>query len=79
MANDADVQGLAVIKGHGYEVVVTLGTGFGTAFFISGRLLPHMEFAHVDFAKERIVQRAPRRARSQEGRRQEVEQAGPQR
>jgi polyphosphate glucokinase len=52
VANDADVQGLAVIKGHGFEVVVTLGTGFGTAFFISGRLLPHMEFAHVDFAKE---------------------------
>jgi polyphosphate glucokinase len=51
VANDADVQGLAVIKGHGYEVVVTLGTGFGTAFFISGRLLPHMEFAHVDFEK----------------------------
>ncbi|HEY6472634.1 MAG TPA: ROK family protein [Acidimicrobiales bacterium] len=51
VANDADVQGLAVIKGHGYEVVVTLGTGFGTAFFLSGRLLPHMEFAHVDFEK----------------------------
>ena len=51
VANDADVQGAAVIKGHGYEVVVTLGTGFGTAFFISGRLLPHMEFAHVDFEK----------------------------
>jgi polyphosphate glucokinase len=51
VANDADVQGAAVISGHGYEVVVTLGTGFGTAFFISGRLLPHMEFAHVDFRK----------------------------
>jgi polyphosphate glucokinase len=51
VANDADVQGAAVIKGHGYEVVITLGTGFGTAFFLSGRLLPHMEFAHVDFRK----------------------------
>jgi polyphosphate glucokinase len=51
VANDADVQGAAVIAGHGYEVVVTLGTGFGTAFFLSGRLLPHMEFAHVDFRK----------------------------
>jgi len=29
--------------------VVSLGSGFGTAFFISGGLLPHMEFAHVDF------------------------------
>jgi polyphosphate glucokinase len=52
VANDADVQGAAVVKGHGYEVVITLGTGFGTAFFISGRLLPHMEFAHVDFRKD---------------------------
>jgi polyphosphate glucokinase len=51
VANDADVQGAAVIEGHGYEVVITLGTGFGTAFFLSGRLLPHMEFAHVNFQK----------------------------
>ena len=28
--NDADVQGLAVIKGKGLELVCTLGTGFGT-------------------------------------------------
>jgi polyphosphate glucokinase len=52
VANDADVQGLAVIKGHRFEVVVTLGTAFGTAFFLSGRLLPHMEFAHINFAKD---------------------------
>jgi polyphosphate glucokinase len=51
VANDADVQGAAVVKGHGYEVVITLGTGFGTAFFMDGRLMPHMEFAHVDFEK----------------------------
>jgi polyphosphate glucokinase len=51
VANDADVQGAAVIKGHRYEAVVTLGTGFGTSFFLSGRLLPHMEFAHVNFQK----------------------------
>jgi polyphosphate glucokinase len=52
VANDADVQGAAVVKGVGYEVVITLGTGFGTAFFMDGRLMPHMEFAHVDFAKD---------------------------
>jgi polyphosphate glucokinase len=66
VANDADVQGAAVIKGHGYEVVVTLGTAFGTAFFLSGRLLPHMEFAHVNFQKsqtfnERIGEPARKR------------------
>jgi polyphosphate glucokinase len=51
VANDADVQGAAVVSGKGFEAVVTLGTGFGTAFFMDGRLLPHMEFAHVDFRK----------------------------
>jgi polyphosphate glucokinase len=51
VANDADVQGAAVVDGKGFEVVITLGTGFGTAFFMDGRLLPHMEFAHVDFRK----------------------------
>ena len=51
VANDADVQGAAVVDGKGFEVVVTLGTGFGTALFMDGRLLPHMEFAHVDFRK----------------------------
>lgn len=45
--NDADVQGLAVIKGKGLELVCTLGTGFGTAWFRDGELLPHMDLAHL--------------------------------
>ena len=45
--NDADVQGLAVIRGKGLELVCTLGTGFGTAWFRDGELLPHMELAHM--------------------------------
>jgi len=49
VANDADVQGAAVVQGKGFEAVVTLGTGFGTAFFMDGRLLPHFEFAHQEF------------------------------
>jgi polyphosphate glucokinase len=49
VANDADVQGAAVVQGKGFEAVVTLGTGFGTAFFMDGRLLPHFEFAHLEF------------------------------
>jgi len=49
VANDADVQGSAVVSGEGIEVVITLGTGFGTALFEHGRLLPHMEFAHHPF------------------------------
>jgi polyphosphate glucokinase len=52
VANDADVQGAAVVQGTGLELVITLGTGFGTAFFMDGRLLPHEEFAHVDFRQD---------------------------
>jgi polyphosphate glucokinase len=46
VVNDADMQGLGVVSGKGYEIVVTLGTGFGTAFLYNGVLLPHMELAH---------------------------------
>jgi polyphosphate glucokinase len=51
VANDADVQGAAVIAGSGFELVLTLGTGFGTAAFYDGTLLPHLEFAHHAFRK----------------------------
>jgi polyphosphate glucokinase len=51
VANDADVQGAAVVKGDGFEAVITLGTGFGTAFFMNGNLMPHLEFAHLEFRK----------------------------
>ncbi len=46
LANDADMQGLAVIRGKGLEFVITLGTGFGTAWFRDGELMPHMEIGH---------------------------------
>lgn len=51
VANDADVQGLAVVAGTGLELVITLGTGFGTAVFLDGQLLPHLEIAHQPFRK----------------------------
>ena len=51
VANDADVQGSAVVSGKGLELVITLGTGVGTALFYDGRLLPHLEFAHHPFRK----------------------------
>jgi polyphosphate glucokinase len=43
--NDAEVQGYGAIKGNGLELVITLGTGLGTAFYRDGILMPHMEFA----------------------------------
>lgn len=51
VANDADMQGLAVVKGKGVELVITLGTGFGTALYLDGRLAPHLELAHHPFRK----------------------------
>lgn len=51
VANDADVQGLAVVGGAGLELVLTLGTGFGTAHFLDGALMPHLEIAHQPFRK----------------------------
>ena len=38
VANDADVQGSAVVSGEGFEVVITLGTGLGTAFFLASTI-----------------------------------------
>jgi len=51
--NDADMQGLAAIKGKGVEMVITLGTGFGTALFNDGKLQVHLEIAHHPFKKEK--------------------------
>lgn len=52
LLNDADVQGLAAIRGDGLELVCTLGTGFGTAWFRDGELLPHMDLAHLTVRKK---------------------------
>ena len=49
--NDADMQGYAAVRGKGVEMVITLGTGFGSSIFLDGRLGPHMEFAHHPFRK----------------------------
>ena len=46
IVNDADMLGLGIINGKGFEMVITLGTGFGTAFLMDGMLLPHLELAH---------------------------------
>ena len=46
LINDAEMQGLAVIEGKGLELVLTLGTGAGTALMRDGELMPHLELAH---------------------------------
>jgi len=51
VVNDADMQGLGIVSGKGLEMVITLGTGFGTALLVDGQLMPHLELAHHPFAK----------------------------
>jgi polyphosphate glucokinase len=52
--NDADAAGLAEMEfgaGRGQPgtvIVLTLGTGIGSAIFHGGRLLPNTEFGHVE-------------------------------
>ncbi|RFM29496.1 ROK family protein [Deminuibacter soli] len=53
LVNDADQLGLGVASGKGFELVVTLGTGFGTAVLMDGYLLPHLELAHHPISKGR--------------------------
>jgi polyphosphate glucokinase len=48
MANDADVQGLGCIRGRGIELVITLGTGFGSVIFVDGQRI-HLEIGHHPF------------------------------
>lgn len=52
VANDADIQGYGVINGQGVELVVTLGTGFGSALFSEGVLVPNVELGHHPFEKK---------------------------
>lgn len=51
VANDADIQGLGAIAGKGVELTITLGTGFGSALFVDGKLVPNLEAGHHPFRK----------------------------
>lgn len=51
LINDADQQALGIISGKGFEIVLTLGTGFGTSLTYDGELLPHLELAHFPISK----------------------------
>jgi polyphosphate glucokinase len=51
LVNDAELVGLAVAEGKGFEVVLTLGTGLGAALFDDGRLLPKLELSQAPFVR----------------------------
>ncbi len=60
--NDADMQGLGAIAAKGVELVITLGTGFGSALFMDGKLVPNMEMGHHPFRKGETFEQQLRRA-----------------
>jgi polyphosphate glucokinase len=70
VANDADVHGMGAIEGRGVELVVTLGTGVGTALFVDGRLVPNLEIGQHPLRKRRSYEDLlGERARRRTGRR----------
>ena len=68
VANDADIQGWGAISGEGVELVITLGTGFGSALFVDGKLVPNLEMGHHPFRKgETYEEQLGREALDKEG------------
>lgn len=59
--NDADVAGVAEVKfGIGKDVegtviLITIGTGLGSAVFLDGQLIPNTEFGHVYLKGHKVV------------------------
>lgn len=71
--NDADAAGLAEMRfgaGRGVPgtvLVLTLGTGIGSAPFIDGRLLPNTEFGHLQLHGASAELHAAARVRVEQG------------
>ena len=62
VVNDADMQGMGAIAGHGVELVFTLGTGFGSALFLNGNLVPNLEMGHHEFRNKETYEQQLGRA-----------------
>lgn len=69
VANDADMAGLAEMrlgagKGRlGVVLIVTLGTGIGSALFVDGKLVPNTELGHLEIRGKDAEKRAAESAR----------------
>jgi len=67
--NDADVAGMAEMRlgagrgRRGVVVVLTLGTGIGSALFVDGALVPNTEFGHLEINGRKAEQWASERVR----------------
>jgi polyphosphate glucokinase len=72
VGNDADVAGLAEMTfGAGKDqsgtvIMLTLGTGIGTAIFSNGHLLPNTEFGHLEMNGKDAEYRASDAARQRQ-------------
>jgi polyphosphate glucokinase len=71
--NDADAAGMAEMtfgagRGRGGTVIVlTFGTGIGSALFIDGRLLPNTELGHLELHGHDAEKRASSQVKEDEG------------
>lgn len=71
--NDADAAGVAEVRfgetrtSKGVVVLLTFGTGIGSALFIDGRLVPNTEFGHIEVDGMDGEKRAAASARENEG------------
>jgi polyphosphate glucokinase len=69
--NDADAAGVAEVafgagKGvRGTVLLLTLGTGIGSALFIDGNLVPNTEFGHIQIRGKEAEKRASEHAREE--------------
>ncbi|HXV43910.1 MAG TPA: ROK family protein, partial [Anaerolineae bacterium] len=69
--NDADAAGIAEMEfgagqGHqGVVIMLTFGTGIGSAIFVDGRLLPNTEFGHMEIRGKDAEHRAADRVRTE--------------
>lgn len=69
MVNDADAAGLAEMKfgagrgNQGVVLVVTIGTGIGTALFSNSQLVPNTELGHIEIRGKDAETRASERVR----------------
>jgi polyphosphate glucokinase len=71
--NDADAAGVAELaygagKGHeGVVIMVTLGTGIGTALFLHGQLVPNTELGHLELDGKEAEKEASEMVRENKG------------
>jgi polyphosphate glucokinase len=68
--NDADAAGIAEMKfgvgrnyAKGVVMMITIGTGLGTAMFVDGKLVPNLELGHIEIRGKDAEMRASDAAR----------------